>query len=373
MTSRFMVGILGDGQLALMLADSLQKLNVPFLALSHSDESPMRTFYPQNVTREMASFQQNCTVFTLENEFHTTQELKDLLGEKTSGLFPDLHSYSFFADKISQRTFYEKAGIPSPRWISLLSEQDLSLLHDFPYPFVVKTSKGGYDGKGVRVIKNKEELETTLNDFHFYQGNPLLVEEKVEILKEVAQGFIRNKEGKFTLLPLVETVQENGVCNLVKYPADISSALNSEVEKIIIKIIQTGLVGIFNFEFFIDTQGRVLINEGAPRTHNSQHLTINASPYSQFDLLAMYLTDPADAPEKIHTEKSLMINILGKSKGDYGSLKLPDLSGLEVHEKLYGKKFSSPGRKMGHVNVIDKEGHKDLLSIGRKILKEYEL
>ncbi|MFP5385422.1 MAG: ATP-grasp domain-containing protein [Bacteriovoracia bacterium] len=369
----FRIGIIGDGQLALMLAESLQKMDVPFLSLSHADESPMHTFFPENVTNDEKRFQQDCSVFTLENEFHTIQELKTLLGEKAQGLFPDLQSYSFFADKISQRTFYAREDIPSPRWCTLEKEEDLVSLSDFPYPFVLKTSKGGYDGKGVRIVTNKEELESALIEFNFYQGNPLLVEEKVAIVKEVAQGFIRSKEGKYTLLPLVETVQEQGVCNLVKYPADVSPDLESQVEAILLKIIHSGLTGIFNFEFFIDSNGKVLINEGAPRTHNSQHLTMNASPFSQFDLLAMYLTTPAHAPEKISAKKSLMVNILGKSKGEYGDLKLPDLGSLEVHGKLYGKKLSSPGRKMGHVNVIDKGSNTDLLTIGRKILKEYEL
>ena len=368
------IGIIGDGQLALMLAEALMKINTPFLCLSTSQESPMQACFGDFITSDTQRFRSECDVFTLENEFHTIPELHDLLQVKSGKLFPEINSYNFFADKISQRRFYESAGISGPKWMPLRNINDLQVLSEkFQYPFVIKASKGGYDGKGVRIVNDHQELEKVLKDFKFAEGNFLLAEEKVQIQKEVAQGFLRASNGQFTILPLVETIQENGVCNLVHYPSKVNDHIQGQIDFFLERLIASGLVGIFNFEFFVDMNNRVLINEGAPRTHNSQHLTLDASPLSQFDLLALYLTDPTHAPRKMTAKPSVMINILGKRTGPCGELKLPEFSSVKVSVKLYGKAQSSPGRKMGHVNVVDDEGKTDLLAVGKRILKEYDL
>ncbi len=366
------IGIIGDGQLALMLAESLHHMGKEFLCLGSGTQSPVRTFFPLAVTTDQERFRSECSVFTLENEFHTTAQLEDLLGPKARFLFPDLKSYSHFADKISQRTLYENLGIPSPRWMAIRNDQDLLELKGWSFPYVIKASQGGYDGKGVRVVGSDAELARVLNDFRYFQGAHLLAEEKVEIVREVAQGFLRGPSGQISLLPLVETVQENGVCNLVHYPPEVGEKVFTQIERDLRALAQSGLVGIFNFEFFLTADQRVLINEGAPRTHNSQHLTLEASDYSQFDLLALYLTDPASAPAAVRALPSVMVNILGQSTGKTQELKLPSLP-LKAYPKLYGKELSSPGRKMGHVTVVDADGTHDLKSIGKKILKEYQL
>ena len=345
------IGIIGDGQLALMLAESLTRMGTPFLCLSAATQSPVRTYFPEAVITDHERFKNECNIFTLENEFHTTHQLNDLLGHKAKDLFPDLKSYSHFADKISQRTFYQTLGIAGPKWLAVKNDQDLPLLKSWAFPYVIKASHGGYDGKGVRIVRHEADLEQVLSDFRFVQGAHLLAEEKVEIVREVAPGFLRSATGQVTLLPLVETVQENGVCNLVHYPPSVDQSVLVEIEKDLRILAQSGLVGIFNFEFFITADHRVLINEGAPRTHNSQHLTIDASDFSQFDLLALYLTDPALAPTRVSTLPAVMVNILGQRSGVCRQLKLPSLP-LKAYPKLYGKETCSPGRKMGHVTRI---------------------
>jgi 5-(carboxyamino)imidazole ribonucleotide synthase len=355
-----------------MLAESLTRMNTGFLCLGTIEASPVRKFFPEAVTADRDRFRNDCTVFTLENEFHTTAELNSLLGEKAARLFPALESYAHFADKISQRTLYRSLGIAGPRWLAVTSDADLLELKRWPFPYVLKASQGGYDGKGVRMIRNDADLAAALNDFRFFHGAHLLAEEKVEIVREVAQGFLRSAGGQVTLLPLVETIQENGVCNLVHYPPAVGPAVAVRIERDLLRLADRGLVGIFNFEFFVTADDRVLINEGAPRTHNSQHLTIDAAEVSQFDLLALYLTDPALAPAAVAARPAVMVNILGQRSGACHELKIPSLS-LPTYPKLYGKESCSPGRKMGHVTVVDDRGTADLLAIGRKILKEYEL
>lgn len=369
------VGIIGDGQLALMLADALQKKEIKFCCLTTSDNSSMQRAYSEHTTQDKNYFQQTATIFTLENEFLTLSELRELLKEKSHLLFPDMGSYSYFADKISQRTLYDQLGLPSPKWKALLKEADLpSIKEHFPYPYILKTSQGGYDGKGVREVKSDDELTRALKDFGFWEGKPLLVEEKVLLKKEVAQGFLRNPHGQHSFLPLVETVQRDGVCNLVYYPAEVSSPVRAQIQFILNALSEYPLIGIFNFEFFIDQNDHVTINEGAPRPHNSQHLTVDASNYSQFELLAMYLADEKQLPVEINTLPSAMINVLGQSSSHDYQLTLPSLdTKLKVYPKLYAKEKCLPGRKMGHVNIVGKILDTELKKTAEQILMEYKI
>ncbi len=359
------IGIFGDGQLALMLAEALSAKKLSFLCLLQSENSPMERIYPDFVTRDTQRFVTECDVFTLENEFLKANELKIILGAKVGGLFPEMGSYQHFADKISQRTLFRELGLPSPKWQAI---NDVSEISGFTYPLIAKASSGGYDGKGVRVIKNPDELTITAREF----GLPLLIEEKIILKTEVAQGFVRTRDGKLALLPLVETLQQDGICHLVQYPAKVSDKVRLAVEIALKKLAESPLVGIFNFEFFVDEHDHVTINEGAPRPHNSQHLTINASSASQFDLLAEALS--GQTLSNVKTKDSIMVNILGQTKGSDVPLTLPELpSGVKVTPKLYGKEKCAPGRKMGHVNLVDESGTHDLKSLGEKILREYRL
>ena len=358
------IGIIGDGQLALMLAESIVQKKHDFLCLLQSENSPMERLFPDHVTRDKKKFAAECDVFTLENEFLKVPELASLLGDKQDKLFPELASYHYFGDKISQRTLYKELGIPSPRW-EILEEAENKISLDFP--LIAKAASGGYDGKGVRVIRNSEELKSVAKDF----GLPLLLEEKVKLKTEVAQGFVRTHDGKLAFFPLVETLQQDGICHLVQYPARVNDQIRLAVEESLKRLSQS-LVGIFSFEFFVDENDHVTINEGAPRPHNSQHLTIDASSASQFDLLTEALTGMPLS--KIVTFPSVMVNILGQTSGTNVPLTIPELpSGVKVTPKLYGKEKCAPGRKMGHVNIVDETGTHDLKSLGEKILREYRL
>lgn len=347
-----------------MLAESLTQKNLTFLCLLQSENSPMERLFPAHTTRDAKAFVEACDVFTLENEFLKKSELGKILGSKQSRLFPEPESYTHFADKISQRTLFRELGIPSPTWEVLHSVNDHVSLS---FPFIAKAASGGYDGKGVRVIRNAGELHQVVKDF----GVPLLLEEKVKLKTEVAQGFVKTRDGRFSLLPLVETLQQDGICHLVQYPARVSAEVREAVESAIRKLSEN-LIGIFNFEFFVDENDHVTINEGAPRPHNSQHLTIDAASASQFDLLRDAV---GGFPlSKVVTHPSIMINILGQTNGTDVPLTLPELpSSIKVVPKLYGKTKCAPGRKMGHVNLVDESGQHDLKSLGEKVLREYRL
>lgn len=373
--SKPVVGIIGDGQLALMLAEVLIKKDQDFLCLSHSPDSPIKKIFPKHITSDEKSFAYLCSSFTLENEFFSCPELASLLKEKVSALFPDIRSYKNFQGKIEQRIFYDSLNIPSPKWMALRHKLEIPhCLESFKYPFVMKASKGGYDGRGVKIICDKTDFDNGLEEFNFSSNEEILIEQKIPIFMELAQGFLKNKQDHFSLLPLVHTVQEKNVCNMVLYPAQVSESVSMQVKSILDKLLKSELIGIFNFEFFVDVNEKVYINEGAPRPHNSQHLTIEASNYSQFELLAMYLCHEQPLPETVRTKTSALVNVLGLTSTDNHQLILPHISEpVMIKTKLYGKRNCSPGRKMGHVTIIDEEGKSNLGAIARKIIKEYTL
>lgn len=369
------IGIIGGGQLALLLAESLTAREIHFICLSKDLDSPMMSRFPEQTTSEESHFRSVADVFTLENELHSTQELRDLLQEKIDSLFPDLRSYDYFSNKINQRKLFDGLQLNSPKWMALKTKSDLDLISkNFSYPYILKLSRGGYDGKGVRVIEGESDLLRALDEFKFNSGVELLIEEKINIKLELAQGFIRNNQDAFTFLPLVQTLQEKGICQYVLFPAEVSTKVEVQCHWMLLQLMKHPLHGIFNFEFFVDNDDCVFINEGAPRPHNSQHLTINASNYSQFDLLSLYLNDQTDLPQKISTYPAVMVNLIGQEKKTTLDPQLPSIEeNVELTIKLYDKSLCLPGRKMGHINLVDPSGRIDLKKLAVKMNQEYRL
>jgi 5-(carboxyamino)imidazole ribonucleotide synthase len=384
------LGILGDGQLALMLGEAAERHGIPFLAFGESLDSSFARAFPKNsvigiseLIEDLISFAKQCSVVTLENEFFPADILEVVARESGTPIIPDAKSYRHFETKLAQRNFYASLKLSAPKWARAEIPPDLILTQiekEFSYPLVLKASRGGYDGYGVRVLKNPAELPEALKDLRHSKENPVLIEEKVSIQKEFAQGALFDGRGGAILLPLVETVQRNGICELVLSRSTLPEAEFSLVSKKITEamnaISKSGIVGLFSFEFFYTGIGEVFINEGAPRPHNSQHLGLDASPTSQFDLLVSFLATGKlpDIASPIAAKPGVMINLLGKSVGTDYKLTLPALpNGVLAHPKLYFKKESRVGRKMGHLNLIDPSGEHDLVKLGERLLKEYYL
>ena len=236
------------------------------------------------------------------------------------------------------------------------------------------------------MANSPEELRSALSLFGFNQGKSILVEEKVDLVAELAQGVLFDGNGNSIFLPLVETIQRNGICELVltrpRLSAEILSWVSKQIKSALDALAKSGLKGLFSFEFFLTRDGRLLINEGAPRPHNSQHVTLDASDDSQFSLLMTYassrnlptLHGMDSSGNEVSVLPAAMINLLGKTTGVQYQLVLPELpASLRVHPKLYLKKECRPGRKMGHLNLVDPSDSLDLVALGQKILKEYQL
>jgi 5-(carboxyamino)imidazole ribonucleotide synthase len=383
------IGIIGDGQLALMLGEAAAAQGLDFLGYGDDLHSSFAVRFPERFRSSQilsgaraqpnaarVSFAKECDVLTLENEFLSYDELLDLEAVSGTPIIPNPESYRYFQDKISQRKFYESLGIPGPQWQEVTAEMKPS------FPLVLKASQGGYDGHGVKVVENEKDYFAALAQFGFEKGKKVLAEEKVKIVREFAQGVLLDGKGNAIFLPLMETLQRNGTCVLTfsKFTINDEQALlvRTQVRNALEKISKTRLIGLFNFEFFYTEAGDVWINEGAPRPHNSQHLTLDASPVSQFSILMNFLAkgelDPEWIGKEIPADPAVMVNLLGKSSGKDYTLdwpKLPDE--VKSFPKLYLKKECRPGRKMGHLNLVDLSGKVNLSELGEKVLKEYRL
>jgi 5-(carboxyamino)imidazole ribonucleotide synthase len=266
-------------------------------------------------------------------------------------------------NKILQKQYYQQHQVPSPEFIitdnlAALEQQEKFL------PAVHKIGEGGYDGKGVQVIKTKDDMAKGFDA-------PAVLEKMVAIKKEIAQMVAINEEGETALYPPVEMLFDPSL-NLLDYqlcPAELPEKVLWKVEAIALSVVRNfKSPGIFAVELFIDTNDAVWVNETAPRVHNSGHHTIEAHYSSQFDMLwRIMLGYPLGNTDPILP--SIMINIIG-AEGFSGEVKYEGLEEVLKIENafvhLYGKKQTKPGRKMGHVTVLSKE-KQELLHQSNKI------
>ena len=347
------VGVIGGGQLAWMMADAAKKLGIELVIQTPSQTDPAVAIATQTIfgaiddadsTADLAAI---CDVITFENEFVDLESLSKL--EKQGVCFrPSLETLKPLLDKYDQRCYLRDRQLPTPNFFAL---EDGSLLQ-MTDPIVLKTRRHGYDGQGTFILKTAEELEAILKTLN---GQPLLVEEFVPFERELAVMAARSLTGEIVVYPVVETQQENQVCHRVIVPADLPTATLLEVKTIARTLLESlQVVGIFGIELFLTREGKVLINEVAPRTHNSGHYTIDACVTSQFEqqiraVCGLPLGSPA-----LTCDGAVMINLLGyeRSESDYLDKRhqLSEIPGAVVH--WYGKTESRSGRKLGHVTVL---------------------
>ncbi len=347
------VGVIGGGQLAWMMADAAKKLGIELVIQTPSQTDPAVAIATQTIfaaiddadsTADLAAI---CDVITFENEFVNLESLSEL--EKQGVCFsPSLETLKPLLDKYDQRCYLRDRQLPTPNFFALEEVSSLKITD----PIVLKTRRHGYDGQGTFVLKTAEELEAILKTLN---GQPSLVEEFVPFDRELAVMAARSLTGEIVVYPIVETQQENQVCRRVIVPADLTTATLLEVETIARTLLESlQVVGIFGIELFLAREGKVLINEIAPRTHNSGHYTIDACVTSQFEQqLRAVCGLPLGSPA-LTCDGAVMINLLGyeHSESDYLDKRqqLSEIPGAVVH--WYGKTESRLGRKLGHVTVL---------------------
>lgn len=351
------VGVLGGGQLGKMMALAAGNWHLPIYFLD-PDENASSKMYCHGFTKgsfqdydAVYDFGKDKDVVTIEIEHVCIEALKDLekLGVK---VFPQPNILEMIQDKGLQKEFFKRNGIPSPDF-EIVNNKNEILDRQFSSPFVQKTRKGGYDGKGVVVIKSPDQYSSLMDA-------PSVIENCIDIQKELAVIGARNEREEIVLYPPVEMVfnEEANLVEFLRCPAEISGRLHEEINQIATLIFEkTKICGLLAIELFLDQDDKIWVNEMAPRPHNSGHHTIETHVTSQFEQhLRGILNFPLGSTKMINP--SVMINILGE-KGSNGEAKIIGLEevlsmeGVYVH--LYGKHMVKPYRKMGHITIMDEE------------------
>jgi 5-(carboxyamino)imidazole ribonucleotide synthase len=352
------VGVIGGGQLARMMIAPSKKLGISLKVLAESEDSPaadaatMVGDYTQlSVVRE---FSKTVDVISFDHE-HVPLEVLEALEAEGVNIQPPSRALKFAQNKLQMRKRLGELDLPMPAWAEIKNAKSLD---DFIAAnggvAVLKTPIGGYDGKGVMIVQSSSDASAWLNNLDSFGGS-LLAEEKVDFVRELSQLGARRPSGDFAAWPLVETIQENGVCSVVLSPAPNANSEVIEQTKNIAKRIADGLevTGMLAVELFETRDGRILINELAMRPHNSGHFSIEGSTTSQFEQHLRAVLDLPLGEVNPRASYSVMVNLLGLDSTNDFSKNHDEAKALhpEISIHTYGK-AARIGRKMGHITCI---------------------
>ncbi|MDZ8239982.1 MAG: 5-(carboxyamino)imidazole ribonucleotide synthase [Nostoc sp. ChiQUE01a] len=358
------VGVIGGGQLAWMMADAARKLGVELVVQTPSEDDPAVSiaqeivFAPVDDASATEILAKKCNVITFENEFVNLDALS-VLAEQGVCFRPRLEALTPLLDKYHQRCYLRDLGLPVPRFFAVEQTENLkSKIEHLGFPVVLKSRRHGYDGQGTFIIQDLAALEEklsyetitkTLNQSLF------LLEEFVPFERELAVMAARSVDGEIVTYPVVETQQKQQVCRQVIAPAEITPNQVAQIEAIAHTLLNSlQVVGIFGIELFLTTDGKVLVNEIAPRTHNSGHFSLDACETSQFEQQLRAVCGLPLGNPSLQCAGAVMVNLLGyeNSHSDYQSQRQQIAEIPQAHVHWYGKTQSRPGRKLGHVTVL---------------------
>jgi 5-(carboxyamino)imidazole ribonucleotide synthase len=358
------IGILGGGQLGRMLLQNAINLNLNISILDPDKNAPckhlVKSFSVGSLTDydSVYAFGKGKDIISIEIENVNTEALKALEKEGVK-VFPQARIIELIQDKGQQKMFYQRNSIPSPDFFLIDNKSQISKYKDY-FPFFQKLRKGGYDGKGVIRLNNLNTLEKAFDA-------PSVLERLVDFDKELSVIVARNESGEIKCFPVVEC-EFNSKANLVEFlfsPANIKKSIEKEALALAAEVAEKlQIVGLLAVEMFLTKDGKILVNEIAPRPHNSGHHTIEGNVTSQFEQhLRAILNLPLGDTSLV--KSAVMVNLLGEVgfEGNAYYKGLEDVlkfGGVYVH--LYGKALTKPYRKMGHVTIVDD----DILKAKRK-------
>ena len=362
------VGILGGGQLGRMLLQAAANYPVETFVLEKEDDCPAAHLCTHFTKGDIANFDdvynfgKNLDAITIEIESVNVEALKKL---ETEGIlvYPRPHALEIIKNKIKQKNFYKENEIPTSSFLVTARKEELGEHLDF-LPAAHKLAKGGYDGRGVQLLKSSQDINNGFDE-------EAVLEKLVNIKKEISIIVAMSNEGKTAVYPPVEMIF-NQTLNLLEYqlcPAHLGEKTLWKAEAIALAVVKNlQSAGIFAVELFVDIDDKVLVNETAPRVHNSGHHTIEAAFSSQFDmLLRIILGYPLGLTRPIMN--SAMVNLIGEEnyKGEAVYQNLNETLQIEnVFVHIYGKKETRPGRKMGHVTILSNE-RQQLIHVAGKV------
>lgn len=353
--NKLKIGVLGGGQLGRMMIQSAINYNLYICCLDPDGNAPCKSLANEFTKGSLTDydtvykFGKDKDIITIEIENVNVEALKALQKEGKK-VFPQPEVIEIIKDKGLQKMFYQRNNIPSPDFFLVENKIQIEKYRDF-FPFFQKLRTGGYDGKGVVKLGHPNKID------HAFE-TPSVLERLVDFEKEISVIVARNESGETKCFPVVEC-EFNPEANLVEFlfaPANIKKGVEKQAYDIAVKVAEKlGIVGLLAVEFFVTKDGKVLVNEVAPRPHNSGHQTIEANYISQFEqhlraILNLPLGDTSIA------KPSVMINLLGEKNYEgpakyEGLLDAMKYKGVYVH--LYGKTNTKPFRKMGHVTIVD--------------------
>ena len=368
-----MIGVVGGGQLAMLLIEAGKKRNVDVVVQTAAKTDPAAKKTNQLVLHDPTNpvgtklLAEKTRLITFENEW---VDISSLLSLENNGVsfVPRLQSIRPLINKITQRELLNSLDIPCPEWLAIPLEKstEIDLPADWGFPLMAKAAKGGYDGKGTKIIKNLKQLQEFLS---VEREGQWMLEKWISFDKELSIVSSRDSKGIVRSLPIVETYQSKQVCDWVLAPADINHDVDLMIRNIAASLLaELQYVGVIAIEFFYGSEG-LLVNEIAPRTHNSGHFSIDACSSSQFDQ-QICITSGINVPmPEMLVNGALMANLLGLQSNYPTSLtqrldNLRGIPGLNVH--WYEKEEEKKGRKLGHVTYL--LNNKDALSRKKEAL-----
>ena len=353
------LGIIGGGQLGMMITEAAKKMpeyiskiividpveNCP--AAQVGAEQILADFKDKNAIISLAG---KSDIITYEIESGDSEVLKSV--EKNTEINPSPETLSIIQDKFLQKSFLLKNNIPVPDFMEIKNIEEVQEgLKKFGYPALLKSRRDAYDGRGNFKINSENEIQKA---YDYFKGQKLLLEKYVPFKMEVSVIASRNTKGQIKTYPLVENIHQENILRETIAPARVSEKITKNAENIanMTMDVLKG-AGVFGIEMFITQDDEIVINEIAPRVHNSGHHTLQSSKTSQFEqhLRAILGLDLGDTTLECPT---VMYNILG-SKSFEGKYIPIDLSEHNVFLKMYGKEISKPSRKLGHINLVAKD------------------
>jgi 5-(carboxyamino)imidazole ribonucleotide synthase len=361
------VGLIGGGQLARMMQPAAVNLGIHLRVLAQSSSDSAAQVIPDSVIGhhenwdDLSKFAGECDVITFDHE-HVPLEYLIKLEESGIAVRPGSKALKYAQDKLEMRKALTELGVPCPDWQEISTDEQIDeFANKVGYPFILKTSRGGYDGKGVWVVQDKNAAIQVLAEIKIL-NTKALGEALVPFKRELSAQVARSPHGQSVAYPVVQSTQTNGICHEVISPCpDLSDERSTKAQAIALKIAkELDVTGMLAVELF-DTGTDVLVNELAMRPHNSGHWSMDGSITSQFENHLRAILDwPLGSPANT-SPTTVMVNLLGKDVGNlHGAFRhvMARDPGLKVH--LYGKEVK-PGRKIGHVNVSG-ENIEDLLA-----------
>jgi len=367
------LGVIGGGQLGKMIGMEAKRMSLNLACLDPDKNCPASTIADQLIVsdykdeKSILDLAEKSDVLTYEIELANSSVLKDL---ESNGLpvHPSPAVLNMVQNKLRQKKFLKSKGIPVPDFDEIISiDQARRICKDSDYPLVLKACEDSYDGRGNYLIRSARDIEKGIR---YFEGRKCMIEKFVHFTKEVSIMIARNTRGQITSFPVVQNIHKNNILDTTIAPSGINEKVEANARSIAEKVVKLLKgAGIFGIEMFLENN-KLMINEVAPRPHNSGHYSIEACSVSQFELhIRAILGLPLVKPRLL--SPAVMTNILGipNYSGDYsitGIDKAFAVPGMKLH--LYGKRTTKPQRKLGHF-IITAESTQEALSRAKRVRK----